>query len=81
VTNGPVSVIALGIRGHHFGRTFKHTTAIHLRTTDTRITAALAPDAAVHRPVALIQAPNGPVDNTEVTAAQGWKRTRYGGRS
>jgi hypothetical protein len=57
------------------------TMAIHLRTTETRITAALPPDAAVRRPVALIQAPNGPVDHTELTAAQGWKRTRYGGRS
>jgi hypothetical protein len=57
------------------------TMAIHLRTTETRITAAQPPDAAVRRPVALIQAPNGPVDHTELTAAQGWKRTRYGGRS
>jgi hypothetical protein len=37
----------------------------------TRITAALPPDAAIHRPVALVQAPNGPVDNTEVASGSG----------
>jgi hypothetical protein len=71
----------IGSRGCEFAAPSRPTMAIHLRTTETRITTALPPDAAVRRPVALIQAPNGRVDHTELTAAQGWKRTRYGGRS